>query len=99
MASEWSIEYGPYVRDQFENYDDSIVRSVLRKIGKLAQNPDRGKRLSGKASEYRLRSLRVATGQGEYRVIYQLFRDDKDILVVFFGSREEVYNRLDRWLG
>lgn len=98
MASDWSIEYGPYVEGQFSDFDDSIVRTLLQKIDRLKENPTLGKRLSGKASEYRLRALRVSTGQGEFRVIYQLFRDPEDILVVFTGSREEVYDQLDRWL-
>lgn len=98
MVSEWSIEYGPYVEAQFEELDNSLVRSLLQKIGKLQDNPTLGKRLSGQASDYRLRALRVGTGQGEFRVIYQRYQESKEILVVFAGTREEVYDRLDRWL-
>jgi mRNA-degrading endonuclease RelE of RelBE toxin-antitoxin system len=98
MGSDWSIEYGPYVEAQFEDFDNSLTRSLLKKTDKLRENPTLGKRLSGKASDYRLRALRVGTGQGEFRVIYQRFQESKEILVIFAGTREEVYDRLDRWL-
>lgn len=97
MGSNWSIQYGPYIQKQFEDYAEPIVKTTLKRIDKLRENPRLGKPLKGKASEYNLRSLRVTTGQGEFRVIYQL-HEKNTLLVVFIGTREEVYDRLDRWL-
>lgn len=98
MASEWSIEYGPHIEQQFEKMDDPVVRTILQRVDRLETDPNLGKLLKGKASEYNLHSYRVATTQGEYRLIYQLLEDEKEILAIFVGSREDIYDRLERWL-
>jgi mRNA-degrading endonuclease RelE of RelBE toxin-antitoxin system len=98
MGSNWTIEYSPHVVNQFNSLGDSIVRPVLKRTDRLKENPRLGKPLKGKASGYNLRSLRIGTAQGEFRLIYQLWQDDQEILVVFIGSREDIYDRLERWL-
>jgi mRNA-degrading endonuclease RelE of RelBE toxin-antitoxin system len=98
MASKWTIEYGPYIQKQFDDYADPIVKTILERIDRLLKNPRSGKPLKGKASEYNLQSLRVTTGLGEFRVIYQVLEEKNTLLVVFIGTREYIYDRLDRWL-
>lgn len=98
MGYDWSIEYGPYITQQFEKLNETVVQTAIKRIGRLQKNPELGKPLKGKARNYNLRSLRISTSQGEFRVIYQLWEEHKKILAVFIGSREDVYDRLNRWL-
>ncbi len=67
--------------------DKSVARRIIRKVRWLAENADSvkpdplRKNLSGNAK------LR----EGDYRIIYQIFREDELIVVRFIGHRSEVY--------
>ena len=98
MGFDWTIEYGPYITRQFKQLNKSVVQTVLRRVERLLKNPILGKPIKGNASDYNLRALRITTGQGEFRVIYQLWEKQGKILVIFIGGREDVYERLERWL-
>ena len=98
MESDWSIEYGPYITREFKQLNSSVVQTVLKRVERLLENPILGKPIKGKASDYNLRALRITTGQKEFRLIYQLWEKERKILVIFIGSREDVYERLERWL-
>lgn len=67
--------------------DKSVARRILRKLNWLAENAEsvepKGlrKNLSGNAK------LR----EGDYRVIYRMFHEEKIIVVRFIGHRSQVY--------
>lgn len=60
---------------------------LVEAIDRLAAEPHAGSILKGELSG--LRRLRV----GEYRLIYEVIRDQLIILVVRVGHRREVYRR------
>ncbi|MBI1741698.1 type II toxin-antitoxin system RelE/ParE family toxin [Candidatus Acetothermia bacterium] len=68
----WELRYDPRVRSALEKLRD---RAVLRRLEKAAlrlkDRPERGKRLKGYENRG-LRSYRVGTPGGEYRILYQL---------------------------
>lgn len=43
-----------------------------------------------------VRSERVGTPSGEYRVLYQILEEEREVFVLLVGSREEVYGLLER---
>jgi mRNA interferase RelE/StbE len=60
---------------------------LVEAIDRLAAEPHAGSILKGELSG--LRRLRV----GEYRLIYEVIRDQLTVLVVRVGHRREVYRR------
>ncbi len=70
-----------------ERLDKAIARRILRKLNRLAENAEiiepKGlrKNLTGFAK------LR----EGDYRIIYQISREEKTIFVRFIWHRREIY--------
>jgi mRNA interferase RelE/StbE len=92
--SPWTIHIAPRVRKQLERIGDRAVVGRLRDaVERLALAPYRGKPLTGHAG---VRSLRVGTPGGEYRVIYTAKEIDHAVLVALIGPRESVYALLAR---
>lgn len=62
----------------------------------IAKSPLRGKILSGQFRT--LRSLSLRHKGTEYRVVYQVLREERVILIIILGTRENFYKRLARRL-
>ena len=78
----------PAVRE-LERLDKSIGTRIVQRIKWLAENFDdvKPKRLTGELSGlYKLR-------EGDYRIIYQILRREKLIVVHYIGHRKNVYRR------
>ena len=72
-----------------KSFDRSISLRILRKVNWLAQNAEATQEegLHGDlAGDCKLR-------EGDYRIIYQIDRKEKLIIVKVIGHRSEVYNR------
>jgi mRNA interferase RelE/StbE len=69
--------------------DKTIARRIIDKINWLANNFDaiRPKQLTGD-----LRGL-YKFREGDYRIIYEVLRIEKLIIIHFIGHRREVYRR------
>ncbi len=59
---------------------------IIDKLKDLANNPELGKPLTGKLAK--LWSLRI----GDYRVLYQIRRDELLIFVLKIGHRKNIYD-------
>ena len=73
----------PKAVKSLEKLNGRVGLEIKRKLELLGNRPELGKRL--RYSNFR--SLRV----GEYRVIYEIWRGEKKVVVLFIGHRKRVY--------
>ncbi len=93
-AKPWELRYDPRVRSFLEKLQDrAIIRRLETAARRLQERPERGKLLQG-YERRGLRSYRVGTPGGEYRILYQIRLRERVILVILIGPREEVYKLL-----
>ena len=66
--------------------DKSIAKRLFQKIEVLSQNykPVGVRKIMGSDMDYRIR-------MGDYRIIYQVFEDEKKICIVGVGHRKKIY--------
>jgi len=75
----------PKAAKELEKIEGQIRSRIKEKLRELRDNPERmGKRL--KPSDFW--SLRV----GDYRAIYEINRNKKQVVILFIGHRKKVYD-------
>lgn len=72
-----------------EKLDKTVARRVVAKINWLAENIEQINPLQLKGNLSDLYKLRV----GDFRVIYEINRDEEIIIIHFIGHRREVYKK------
>ena len=88
MNGAYSLEFRPAARRALERIPSQDSRRILAKVVQLVDNPvpHGSKKLAG-TGWYRIRV-------GDYRVVYDVQRDQLLILVIRIGHRREVYRDL-----
>lgn len=85
----YKVEFIEEARHSLAKLDRGIARRIHRKLIWLAENAENiehtGLR-SNLAGKMKLR-------EGDYRVVYEVLRDEELIKVRFIGHRSEVYKR------
>jgi mRNA interferase RelE/StbE len=76
------------VRD-LEKLDKAIARRIVRKISWLAENIENIQPKGLRADLSKLSKLR----EGDYRIIYEILKEEQIIIIYFIGHRSEVYKR------
>ncbi|NJD78706.1 MAG: type II toxin-antitoxin system mRNA interferase toxin, RelE/StbE family [Candidatus Methanoperedens sp.] len=66
--------------------DKELVADLKKKIEKLLSDP-----FIGKPLEYPLANFRSIRIKGKYRLIYKLNENDKELVLVAFGHRKDIY--------
>jgi len=89
----WTLRYTTSAARAIRKLDPAIRRRVSAAVGKLAEDPERGKPL-----QLTLRGLR-SWRTGDYRIVYRVVERRVEILVVAPGHRRDVYEKLRRMLG
>lgn len=69
--------------------DNALSEEAMKKTEKLQETPYSGKVLSYRLSSYR--SIRV---KGKYRLVYKVDEEEKEITLIAFGHRKEIYKLL-----
>lgn len=88
------VFYSTAVKKDIRVLPDKIRLLVEDSFLILTKNPLIGKFLHGELKGYLSYSL---SNQGtEYRIIYQILKEESVILVIMIGSRENLYQRLKR---
>jgi len=74
---------------ELNRLDRSVAVRILKKLNWLAENLNdiNSERLSADLAEFY--KLRV----GSYRIIYEIFQDEKLIIIHAIGHRKEIYKR------
>ena len=90
----WTLRYDPRVRKKLEKIrNKTLIRRIEESAKTLQENPLAGKPLRGYP---RVRSKRIGTPEGEYRLIYLPVEDKREVFIILVGSRDEVYELLGR---
>lgn len=83
----YSIQYLDSVKEDIRGLQKSVKEKLRKAIEKkLMLNPIE----FGKPLQYSLKGLRRLRVE-DYRIIYQIDRDSKTVLIVKIGHRKEVY--------
>ncbi len=81
----------PKAAKELQKIEKQIRTRIIESAKQLLENPDKlGKPL--KQSDYW--SLRV----GDYRVIYEINQNKKQVIILFIGHRSKVYNDFSKML-
>lgn len=80
----------PKAFEFLEKLDKYIKKRIKKKIKKLEKYPKKGKRLRYS----RFWSLRI----GNYRAVYEIKKDEKQVVVLFVGHRKNVYDDFSKML-
>ncbi len=87
----YSVFLHPKAAKELKTLEAGFRKSVVERLRELREDPDgKGKRLS--QSDFW--SLRV----GDYRVIYEIEREKRRVLVLFVGHRSKVYDDFSKML-
>jgi len=90
----WTLRYDPRVRKQLQKIKNKdVIRRIKESAERLQTAPYSGKPLQGYPG---LRSKRIGTPHGEYRLIYLPIKEKREVFVILIGTREEVYELLKR---
>jgi len=90
----WTLRYDPRVRKQLGRIrNKNVIRRIKQSAESLRDNPHSGKLLRGYSG---VRSKRIGTPEGEYRLIYRLLEKGQEAFVILIGPREEIYEILRR---
>ena len=90
----WELRYDSRVRRRLQQIRNrAVVQRLEQAARRLRERPRLGKPLR---RHPKLRSYRVGTPEGEYRIIYTLISQDRIVLVVLIAPRDEVYELLER---
>ena len=66
--------------------DKALMEEAMKKVEKLREIP-----YAGKPLEYRLAPYRSVRVKGKYRLVYRVDEEEKEVLLVAFGHRKEIY--------
>ena len=81
----------PKAAKELEKIEETVRSRIIESAKQLRENPDKiGKPL--KQSDFW--SLRV----GDYRVIYEIDQNRKQVVILFFGHRSKVYDDFSKML-
>ncbi len=81
----YKIKWDSRALKDLKKINPKKVKSILKKVGELAENPLVGKPLKGEFQDYR--RLRV----GQYRVIYSVIKKIITIQILRVGLRGSIY--------
>ena len=72
--------------EKIKKKDKALMEEAMKKVEKLQQMP-----YTGKPLEYRLAPYRSVRVKGKYRLVYRVNEEEKEVLLVAFGHRKEIY--------
>lgn len=83
---------------QYERLDAHIRNKIRAQLLEIEEDPHKkGGLLQGFRS--RLHYIKIIHAGVQYRAVYDIAKDKKEVLVVFIGSRENFYRELRRFLA
>ena len=90
----WTLRYDPRVRRQLEKIrNKALIRRIKESAKTLRETPFAGKPLRGSPG---VRSKRIGTPEGEYRLIYLPIEDKQEVFIILVGPRDSIYDLLER---
>ena len=87
---KYKVEFSSAAEDQLESISKSDVKKIIKRVEKLGSDPFPAGYEHIKGSHidtYRVR-------QGDYRILYTVYKERLIVLIVKIGHRREVYRHL-----
>jgi addiction module RelE/StbE family toxin len=72
--------------EKIKKKDKALMQETAKKVEKLQEVP-----YTGKLLKYRLAPYRSVRVKGKYRLVYKVNEEDKEVILVAFGHRKEIY--------
>ena len=93
--------YKIFIRKSVQKDFRKLAQELQQKIKEIyfiqiTKAPFKNKTLSGKLRS--LKSLSFKYKRTEYRIVYQVIKQDKVVLIVMLGTRENFYKKLENRL-
>ena len=84
-------------KKQYKRFDAHIRHKLRSELLELEEDPsEKGSLLQGLSRG--LRYIKIFHAGVQYRAVYDISKDKKEVLVIFIGSRENFYKELIRFL-
>ena len=95
------MKFGVYLssraKKQYKRFDANIRHKLRTELLELEEDPSEKGSLLQRLS-HGLRYIKIFHAGVQYRAVYDISKDKKEVLVVFIGSRENFYKELTRFL-
>ena len=85
----YRLKYTPTFEKQIEKIkkkNKALMEAAAKKAEKLQGMP-----YTGKPLKYRLAPYRSVRVKGKYRLVYRVDEEEKEVVLVAFGHRKEIY--------
>ena len=94
---KYKVYLGRRAKKQYKRLNDRIQKKIKEELLELEEEPyKKGFFLSGRYSG--LRYLKISHAGVQYRAVYDM-SEEREILVLYLGTRENFYKELRRYLG
>ena len=83
---------------QYKGLDNLVHDKIKSILSQLKEEPHKGFSLAG--GKYTgLKYIKIKDRSIEYRAVFDINDDNKEILIIFLGTRENFYKEVRRYLG
>ncbi len=94
---KYDVYLSPLAKKQYKKLDAHIRHNIRTELLDLEEEPyEKGSLLQGFSRG--LRYIKIFHTGVQYRAVYDIAKDKKEVLVIFIGSRENFYKELRRFL-
>ena len=94
---KYDVYLSPRAKKQYKKLDVHIRHKINAKLLELEDDPsEKGSSLQGVSSG--LHKIKIFHAGVQYRAVYDIAKNKKEVLVIFIGSRENFYKELRRLL-
>jgi mRNA-degrading endonuclease RelE of RelBE toxin-antitoxin system len=95
---KYDVYLSPRAKKQYKRFDAYIRHNIRTELLELEEDPsEKGSLLQG--FRLGLRYIKIFHTGVQYRAVYDVAKDKKEVLVIFIGSRENFYKELRRFLA
>ncbi len=95
---KYDIYLSPLAKKQYKRFDAHIRHKIRTELLDLEEEPYKKGSLLQRVS-HGLRYIKIFHAGVQYRAVYDMAKDTKEVLVIFIGSRENFYKEVRRFLA
>ncbi len=95
---KYDVYLSSLAKKQYKKLDSHIRHNIKTELLDLEEEPyEKGSLLQGFGRG--LRYIKIFHTGVQYRAVYDIAKDKKEVLIIFIGSRENFYKELRRFLA
>ena len=94
---KYEVYLSPRAKKQYKKFDVNLRHKTKTELLELEEDPsEKGSLIQGFSPG--LRKIKIFHAGVQYRAVYDIAEDKKEVLVIFMGSRENFYKELRKFL-